>query len=40
MNISLDKIVAELNKAKSVLIFPHERIDGDALGSSVAICML
>ncbi|NLP29867.1 MAG: bifunctional oligoribonuclease/PAP phosphatase NrnA [Clostridiales bacterium] len=39
MNISLDKIVAELNKAKSVLIFPHERIDGDALGSSVAICI-
>ncbi|NLY71515.1 MAG: bifunctional oligoribonuclease/PAP phosphatase NrnA [Clostridiales bacterium] len=39
MNTSLDKIVEELKKAKSILIFPHVRIDGDALGSSVALCI-
>lgn len=35
---SLKSIAEELNKANSVLIFPHMNIDGDALGSSYALC--
>lgn len=35
---SLAQIAALLNDAGSVLIFPHLQMDGDTLGSSVALC--
>jgi len=36
--VSLDVIADELMKAKSIYIFPHYVPDGDAIGSSAAIC--
>lgn len=36
---SLSLIGKVLSGAKSILIFPHGSIDGDALGSSVALCL-
>ncbi len=33
-----NKIAALLNEAESVVILPHIQMDGDALGSSVALC--
>ena len=36
---SLSEIGKILSKSKSILIFPHGSIDGDALGSSVALCL-
>ncbi|MGI6733204.1 MAG: DHH family phosphoesterase [Anaerovoracaceae bacterium] len=35
---SLKQIAALLKNANSVLIFPHMQMDGDTLGSSVALC--
>jgi phosphoesterase RecJ-like protein len=32
-------IINQLSKAGSVLLFPHINMDGDALGSSVALCL-
>lgn len=37
-NCSLKEIAGGLLAARSVLLFPHVQMDGDALGSSVAIC--
>lgn len=37
-NNSLKEISQKLSEAKSVLLFPHINLDGDALGSSVALC--
>lgn len=37
-NNSLQEIAQKLNEAKSILLFPHINIDGDALGSCAAIC--
>lgn len=37
-NDTLRQIGEQLEKAKSVLLFPHVFVDGDALGSSVALC--
>lgn len=34
----LNRLVEQLLKNESVLIFPHVLIDGDSLGSSVALC--
>ena len=36
---SLSKIGNVLKEAESILIFPHGSADGDALGSSVALCL-
>ncbi|MGL4483900.1 MAG: DHH family phosphoesterase [Anaerovoracaceae bacterium] len=38
-NNSLKEIWIELEKAKTVLLFPHVLMDGDSLGSSVALCI-
>ncbi|MGP1569567.1 MAG: 30S ribosome-binding factor RbfA [Eubacteriales bacterium] len=35
---TMDEVVAELQKADSVILFPHVNMDGDTLGSSVALC--
>ncbi|MDR2771321.1 MAG: DHH family phosphoesterase [Clostridiales Family XIII bacterium] len=37
-NNSLEEIAAALRDARTVLLFPHIAIDGDTLGSSVALC--
>ncbi len=37
-NITLKEIGDILEKAESVLLFPHENADGDAIGSCVALC--
>lgn len=36
--ISINDIAKELMKHETIAIFPHVNIDGDALGSSVALC--
>jgi phosphoesterase RecJ-like protein len=36
---TLSELADALAEADSVLIFPHENMDGDTLGSSVAICL-
>lgn len=38
-NNSLKSIAEKLHHARSILIFPHMQMDGDALGSSVALCI-
>lgn len=35
---TIQEIGEQLLKAKSVLLFPHDNADGDALGSSAALC--
>ncbi|HHX92864.1 MAG TPA: bifunctional oligoribonuclease/PAP phosphatase NrnA [Clostridiales bacterium] len=35
----LDRIKKTLTEADSILLFPHIHMDGDALGSSVALCI-
>lgn len=35
----MNAIIQKLNEARSVLLFPHINMDGDALGSSVALCL-
>jgi phosphoesterase RecJ-like protein len=37
-NSTLDDIAYKLREAKTVLIYPHVLMDGDAFGSSVALC--
>ncbi|MDD2215985.1 MAG: bifunctional oligoribonuclease/PAP phosphatase NrnA [Eubacteriales bacterium] len=37
-NCSLKQIAEILQHGKTILLFPHMQIDGDALGSSVALC--
>ncbi|MCQ4636546.1 bifunctional oligoribonuclease/PAP phosphatase NrnA [Anaerovorax odorimutans] len=37
-NQSLEQIGGKLAEASSVLLFPHVQMDGDALGSSAALC--
>lgn len=37
-NDSLKTIAEKLSEAKSVLLFPHVNLDGDALGSCAALC--
>jgi len=37
-NASLEKIGTLLSAAQSIIIFPHLNVDGDALGSSSALC--
>ena len=37
-NHTLKEIGEVLKKAESILVYPHVNMDGDALGSSVAIC--
>jgi len=37
-NNSLKEIAQKLSEAKSILLFPHINLDGDALGSTVALC--
>ena len=36
---NITEIVQKLNNAKSVLLFPHVNMDGDALGSAIALCL-
>lgn len=38
-NISLKEIGKKLQDAQSILLFPHENADGDAIGSCVALCL-
>lgn len=38
-NNTIKEIATELNKAEKIVIFPHILMDGDALGSSVALCV-
>ncbi len=38
MNNPIDKIAEKLLSVESVLLFPHVNMDGDALGSAVALC--
>ena len=37
-NNSLREIAQKIREAKSILLFPHVNLDGDALGSCVALC--
>lgn len=37
-NNSLREIAKKLSEAKSILLFPHVNLDGDALGSCAALC--
>lgn len=39
MNSKLEEITQVLLRAGKVLIFPHVQMDGDSLGSSVALCI-
>jgi phosphoesterase RecJ-like protein len=36
---TVDEIVSALDDAETIRIFPHENMDGDALGSAVALCL-
>ncbi|MDR1042440.1 MAG: 30S ribosome-binding factor RbfA [Clostridiales Family XIII bacterium] len=36
---TMDEIVGALGDADTVRVFPHENMDGDALGSAVALCL-
>lgn len=38
-NNTLQEIGKQLEKSNKIFIFPHVQIDGDALGSSVALCL-
>ncbi len=37
-NNSLKEIAQKISEVKSILLFPHVNLDGDALGSCVALC--
>ena len=39
MNNTLNQIASELNKAETILLYPHVLMDGDTLGSSIALCI-
>ena len=38
MNNSFQEIAAEISSAKKIVLYPHINMDGDALGSCVALC--
>lgn len=38
MNNTYEEIAEVLSKAQKILIYPHVSVDGDALGSSLALC--
>ncbi len=38
MNNSFREIASEIEKAKKIVLYPHLNMDGDALGSCVALC--
>ena len=38
MNNSFKEIAAEIGSAKKIVLYPHINMDGDALGSCVALC--
>ena len=37
--MTLDDILEEINKSKTVVVLAHENPDGDAIGSSLAMCL-
>ena len=37
-NDTLKEIGRQFMEADSILLFPHENVDGDALGSCAALC--
>ena len=37
--MTLDEILKEINKAETILVLAHENPDGDAIGSSVGLCL-
>ena len=37
-NHSIEEIAKQLMAARSVILFPHIQMDGDALGSCAALC--
>ena len=37
--MTLDEILVEIKKAENVLVLAHEAPDGDAIGSSLAMCL-
>lgn len=39
INNTLDQIADKLKKAETVLLYPHVIMDGDTLGSSIALCI-
>jgi phosphoesterase RecJ-like protein len=39
MNCTLEQIAAKLKEAGTVLLYPHVMMDGDTLGSSIALCI-
>jgi phosphoesterase RecJ-like protein len=38
MNSTLEQISAKLKEAETILLYPHVLMDGDTLGSSIALC--
>ena len=40
MNDSFQKIAEELMKGERIYLFPHENPDGDAIGSTAALCSM
>ncbi len=38
MNSTLEQIAAKLKEAGTILLYPHVMMDGDTLGSSIALC--
>jgi phosphoesterase RecJ-like protein len=39
MKSTLEQIASKLNEAETVLLYPHIIMDGDTLGSSIALCI-
>ena len=39
MNSTLEQIAAKLKEADTILLYPHVLMDGDTLGSSIALCV-
>ena len=40
MNNSFEEIAQKITEADSIYLFPHERPDGDAIGSTAALCSM
>ena len=38
--MTLDEILVEINKAENVVLMGHEAPDGDAIGSTLAMCLV
>jgi phosphoesterase RecJ-like protein len=38
-NVTMEELARVIGEARSIHIFPHENMDGDTLGSSVALCL-